>query len=167
LTLRALGRSVLGLDLTEHVAEVTEPLRVALRYVTNRAVRPARAPAWLPTPARQRARAASTTLHRLANDILKECRADPAKDAPLVRALIAATDPLTQKRLSDKDIADELIVFLFAGHDTAATTLTYAMRQLGRHPEIQHRVGTEVARLPEEALTPDGVSQLPYTVQVC
>jgi hypothetical protein len=63
------------------------------------------------------ARAASTTLHRLANDILKECRADPAKDAPLVRALIAATDPLTQKRLSDKDIADELIFFLFAAHD--------------------------------------------------
>jgi hypothetical protein len=55
--------------------------------------------------------------HRLANDILKECRADPAKDAPLVRALIAATDPLTQKRLSDKDIADELIFFLFAAHD--------------------------------------------------
>jgi hypothetical protein len=41
------------------------------------------------------------------------------------------------------------------------------MWQLGRHPEIQHRVATEVARLPEEALTPDGVSQLPYTVQVC
>jgi hypothetical protein len=94
-----------------------KPLRVALSYVTNRAVRPARAPAWLPTPARQRARAASTTLHRFANDILKECRADPAKDAPLVRALIAATDPLTQKRLSDKDIADELIFFLFAAHD--------------------------------------------------
>src|ERR1700722_8337912 len=105
--------------------------------------------------ARSRARPpASATLHRLANDILKECRADPAKDAPLVRALIAATDPLTQKRLSDKDIADELIVFLFAGHYTTATTLTYAMWQLGRHPEIQHRVATEVARLPEEALTP-------------
>jgi hypothetical protein len=28
-------------------------------------------------------------------------------------------------------------------------------------------IATEVARLPEEALTPDGVSQLPYTVQVC
>jgi hypothetical protein len=47
----------------------------------------------------------------LASDILKECRADPAKDARLVRTLIAATDPFTQKRLSDKDIADELIVF--------------------------------------------------------
>ena len=90
-------------------------------------------PRLLPTPARQRARAASTTLHRLANDILKECRADPAKDAPLVRALIAATHPLTQKRLSDKDIADELIFFCLPLTTTTATTLTYATWQLGRH----------------------------------
>ena len=93
--------------------------------------------------ARQRARPASATLHRLANGILKECRAAPAKDARLVRTLIAATDAFTQKRLSDKDIVDELIVFLFAGHDTTATTLTYATWQLGRHLEIQHRVATE------------------------
>jgi cytochrome P450 len=166
LTLRALGRSVLGLDLSGQVTDVTEPLRVALTYVANRAVRPVRAPAWLPTPARRRARAASATLHRLASDILQECRVDAAKEAPLLRALMAATDPLTQKALSDTDITDELIVFLFAGHDTTATTLTYAMWQLGRHPEIQHRVATEVARLGNATLAPDHVSQLPYTVQV-
>jgi cytochrome P450 len=166
LTLRALGRSVLGLDLTDRVDEVTDPLRVALSYVSARAIRPVRAPAWLPTPARRRARAASARLHRLADDILRQCRADPTKDAPLVRALMAATDPLTGKGLSDKDIADELIIFLFAGHDTTATTLTYAMWQLGRHPEIQHRVAAEVASLPDQTLTPDDVPRLPYTVQV-
>jgi len=166
LTLQVLGRSVLGLDLTDHAADVTEPLRVALTYVADRATRPIRAPAWLPTPARRHARAASATLHRLANDILRQCRADPAKDAPLVRALIAATDPVTHKALSDREIADELIVFLFAGHDTTATTLTYALWQLGHHPEIQDRVAAEVARLPDRTLTPDDVPQLPYTVQV-
>ncbi len=166
LTLRALGRSVLGLDVTDRVDEVTEPLRVALTYVTKRAVRPVRAPAWLPTPARWRARAASAKLHRLANDILQQCRTDPAKDAPLVRALIAATDPVTHKQLSDKEIADELVVFLFAGHDTTATTLTYAMWQLGRHPEIQLRVAEEVTRFADRTLTSDDVPRLPYTVQV-
>lgn len=166
LTLRALGRSVLGLDLTDRADDITEPLRVALRYVVDRAVLPMRAPAWLPTPARRRARTASATLHRLANDILRECRADPDKDAPLVRALISAKDPLTGRRLSDREIAEELIVFLFAGHDTTATTLTYALWQLGLHREIQQRVAAEVARLPDETLTPDDVPRLSYTVQV-
>ncbi|MBB5162039.1 cytochrome P450 [Mycobacterium sp. AZCC_0083] len=166
LTLRALGRSVLGLDLTDHVDDIAEPLRTALTYVADRSLRPVRAPRWLPTPARRRAFAGSDALHRLAGDILARCRADPTTDAPLVQALIAATDPESGNSLSDSEIADELIVFLFAGHDTTATTLTYAMWELGRHPEIQDRVAAEVAALPDRELEPDDVAHLGYTVQV-
>jgi cytochrome P450 len=166
LTLRALGRSVLGLDLTDHLDDIAEPLRNAVTYVADRSLRPVRAPRWLPTPARRRAHASSATLHRLAGDILARCRTDPATDAPLVQALIAATDPVSGKGLSDTEIADELIVFLFAGHDTTATTLTYAMWQLGRHPHIQDRVAAEVAALPDRDLEPDDVANLGYTVQV-
>jgi cytochrome P450 len=166
LTLSALGRSVLGLDLTDHVADIAEPLREALTYIADRSLRPVRAPRWLPTRAGRRARSASATLHRLAHDILHECRTDPETDAPLVQALLAATDPETGRGLTDDEIADELIVFLFAGHDTTATTLTYAMWELGRHPDIQARVAREVAALPDRTLEPDDVAQLSYTVQV-
>jgi cytochrome P450 len=166
LTLSALGRSVLGLDLTDHVADIAEPLREALTYIADRSLRAVRAPRWLPTRAGRRARSASATLHRLAHDILRKCRTDPETDAPLVQALLAATDPETGKALSDDEIADELIVFLFAGHDTTATTLTYALWALGRHPDIQARVAREVAALPDRALEPDDVAQLSYTVQV-
>lgn len=166
LTLRALGHSVLGRDLTDHTDEVADPLRIAVTYVADRALKPVRAPAWLPTPRRRRARAASATLHRLAREILHTCRTQPDTDAPLVHALIAARDPETGAALSDREIAEELIVFLFAGHDTTATTLTYAMWQLGRHPEIQKRVAAEVDALPDRALGPDDIAQLPFTVQV-
>ena len=166
LTLRALGQSVFGLDLTDRAADLAEPLRIAVTYVADRALRPLRVPSWLPTRARRRATAASDTLHRLAGDILTACRADPDVDAPLVHALIAATDPVTGKRLSDNEIADEMIVFLFAGHDTTATTLTYAMWQLGRHRHIQDRVAAEVDQLPDRDLEPDDVPALPYTVAV-
>lgn len=166
LALRALGRSVLGLDLEEHSDALAEPLRTALEYVADRALRPVRAPRWLPTPARHRARTASATLHRLANDILQACHADPTRDAPLVHALIAATDPATGHALSDSDICDELIVFLIAGHDTTATTLTYALWALGHHRTMQDRVRSEVARLGDRDLTPDDLPGLQYTKQV-
>lgn len=166
LTLRALGRSVLGLDLEQRADDVGEPLRVALTYAIRRATRPLRAPHWLPTPARRRARAASAKLHVLTREILRDCRADPTRIAPLVRALLAAKDPETGNRLSDEEICDELIIFLFAGHDTTATTLTYALWALGRHAEYQDRVAAEVAALPDRALTPDDIPRLGYTVQV-
>jgi cytochrome P450 len=166
LTLQALGRSVLWLDLNDRLDDIAEPLRTALTYVADRSLRPVRAPRWLPTPERRRAYAVSAALHRLAGDILAKCRADESTDAPLVQALITATDPVTGNGLSDSEIANELIVFLFAGHDTTATTLSYAMWELGRHPDIQNLFAAEVAELPDRGLEPDDVSRLSYTVQV-
>jgi len=166
LTMRALGRSVLGLDLDERADTVAEPMQAALKYIADRALRPVRAPRWLPTPARRRALAATDTMRQLAQEILQACREDPSRDAPLVRALMAATDPVTGESLSDSDIRDELIVFLIAGHDTTATLLAYALWALGCNPMLQDRVVAEVNELGDRELTPDDMSRLGYTVQV-
>ncbi len=166
LAMRALGRSVLGLDLDRRADAIDAPLREVLGYIADRATSPLRAPRWLPTPARARARAAAATLRGLATDVLTACRADPDLDAPLVRALLAAKDPVTGRGLSDEEIRDELIVFIAAGHDTTATTLTYALWQLGRNPRIQEAVRAEVAELGDRELSCADVSSLGYTVQV-
>ncbi|WP_396926244.1 cytochrome P450 [Mycolicibacterium sp.] len=166
LTLRALGRSVLGIDLDARSDQIAGPLQIASSYVADRALRPIRAPGWLPTPARRRARNASKSLHQLAHDILGECRRNPDCDAPLVRALMESSDPETGQPLSDAVICDELLVFMLAGHDTTATTLTYALWQLGQHRHLQDRVRAEVHALGPGAPTPDDVPRLTYTTQV-
>ncbi|WP_301123863.1 cytochrome P450 [Mycolicibacterium fortuitum] len=167
LTLRALGRSVLGLDDPDNADTVADPLREATSYAVARALRPLRAPHWLPTRSRRRALNAAATVRGLAHDILRSCRADPTREAPLVRALIEATDPETGEKLSDSDIVDEMIIFLFAGHDTTATTIAFALWALGRHTEIQDRVFAEVTALgTREFITPGDVAKLPYTEQV-
>jgi cytochrome P450 len=166
LTLRALGRSVLGLDLDQQADRIAEPLKVMLKYVSDRTASPVRLPDWFPAPSRRRAKAASARLRGLAAEVLRECRDDPNRDAPLVRALIAATDPETGKGLTDEEIRDELIVFMGAGHDTTATTLAYALWQLGLHPDMQERVRAEAAAVGDRELTPDDIANLGYTVQV-
>lgn len=166
LTLRALGRSVLGLDLDERADAVGPALRTALRWLTDRTARPVRAPRWLPTPAQRRARAANRALHALAAEILDNCRADPSLDAPLVRALIEATDPRTGLPLTDREICDELVLFMLAGHDTTSTTIMYALWALGHHHDLQDRVFLEVAELGDRSLTTDDVPRLGFTVQV-
>jgi cytochrome P450 len=137
-----------------------------LQYIADRGVTPVRPPSWLPTPARRRACQASRELRELASEVLRGCREDPTRDAPLVRALIEATDPATGRRLGDDEIRDELIVFMGAGHDTTATTLAYALWQLGRHPELQERVRAEAAAIGDRLLVPDDVPHLRYTMQV-
>ncbi|MCV7173899.1 cytochrome P450 [Mycobacterium manitobense] len=166
LTMRALGRSVLGIDLDERSYALAEPLNIALSHIADRGMRPINPPRWLPLPSRRRAVAAYSSMHRLAEDILAACRADPDIDAPLVHALIGATDPETGKTLSDDDICNDLIAFIVAGHDTTATTIAYALWALGHHRDIADRVAAEAAALGDRTLTADDVGRLPYTTQV-
>jgi cytochrome P450 len=166
LTLRALGHSVLGLDLDTRADTVGPALRTALTWIADRATRPVNLPQWVPTPGQQRARRANAALHQLAAEILAAVRADPARDAPLVRALITAADPHTGQPLSDDDICHELVLFILAGHDTTSTTLTYSLWALGHHPAIQDRVFDEVSALGDRPLTPDDVPRLGHTVRV-
>ena len=83
-----------------------------------------------------------------------------------MHALIAAADPVTGETLSDRDICNDLLIFMLAGHDTTATALTYALWELGRHRAIADRVAAEVAELGDRELTPDDVPRLGYTRQV-
>jgi cytochrome P450 len=166
LTMQSLGRSVLGIDLNQSAEVIAEHMHVASSYSADRALRPMRAPRWLPTPARRRARAAVASMRQVTNDILQACRADPTRDAPLVHALIAATDPETGQPISDHDISNDLLIFILAGHDTTATALTYALWALGHHPDVQDRVAAEAAEIGDRALTPDDVPRLGYTIQV-
>lgn len=166
LTLRTLGRSVLGLDLDERADEVGVALHVSLSYVSDRGARPVNLPRWLPTRGQRAARAANETLHRVAAEILHAVRTDPDRDAPLVRALIEATDPETGMPLTDDEICHELVLFMLAGHDTTSTTLAYSLWSLGHYQGIQERVRAEVAALGDRMLTPDDVAELGLTVRV-
>ncbi|WP_111511164.1 cytochrome P450 [Mycobacterium kyogaense] len=164
--MQSLGRSVLGVDLNERGDTIARCMHVASSYTADRALRPVRAPRWLPTPARRRARRAVDAMRRITDEMVQACRADPDRDAPLVQALLAATDPHTGRPLTDDEIANDLLIFMLAGHDTTATALTYALWILGHHPEIQDRVAAEAAAIGSGELTPADVSRLSYTVQV-
>ncbi len=166
LTMRALGRSVLGVDLDDRAEEVGAALTASLAWVADRGTRPVNPPRWLPTRGQRAARRANETLHHLAAEILHAVRANPDREAPLVRALIEAIDPETGRPLPDDEICHELVLFMLAGHDTTSTTLTYALWSLGHDRGIQERVRAEVAALGERPLTPGDVTDLDLTVRV-
>jgi cytochrome P450 len=166
LTLRVVGRSVFGLDLGNEAEALGPHVRRVLVWVTNRSLRPVRAPLSLPTPARRRMRASMAAIHAVIDQAISAARTDPGSDAELVRLLLDATDPATGRQLSDDAIRSELVVFLLAGHDTTATTLAYALWALGRDRAAQDRVAAEVAALGDRPLTVEDVPHLPYTVRV-
>lgn len=74
---------------------------------------------------------------------------------------------------SDDDLVNQLLTFLAAGHETTATTMTWAIYYLCKHPEIQQRLRDEIrAKLPSLA-DPDApvgstdIDSIPYLHAVC
>ncbi|KAL2763323.1 cytochrome P450 4F2 precursor, partial [Daubentonia madagascariensis] len=70
------------------------------------------------------------------------------------------------KELSDEDIRAEADTFMFEGHDTTASGLSWILYHLARHPEYQERCRQEVRELlrdrePKE-IEWDDLAQLPF-----
>ncbi|KAF2877804.1 cytochrome P450 [Massariosphaeria phaeospora] len=68
--------------------------------------------------------------------------------ASLVRALDVNQKDKT-KGMSVEEVYGNTFVINFAGHDTTANTLTFALVMLMAHPEVQDWVGEEIARVTE------------------
>ncbi|XP_032691172.1 cytochrome P450 4c3-like isoform X2 [Odontomachus brunneus] len=62
---------------------------------------------------------------------------------------------------TDKDIRDEVNTFMYAGHDTTATSVTWTLYALGRHPEYQKKIVDEFEKvIGTEEITLDNLSKL-------
>ncbi|CAA88604.1 Putative cytochrome P450 CYP13A5 [Caenorhabditis elegans] len=67
------------------------------------------------------------------------------------------------KQLTFDEIIGQLFVFLLAGYDTTALSLSYSSYLLARHPEIQKKLQEEVDReCPNPEVTFDQISKLKY-----
>jgi cytochrome P450 family 110 len=88
-----------------------------------------------------------------------------ASSTDVLSLMMAARDEAGQP-MADEELRDELLTILFAGHETTATTLAWALYQIHRHPQVYETLIAELDGLGDDA-SPMTVSQLPYLNAVC
>ena len=126
-----------------------------------------RAPRWMPYPGRGRVERARDHLREEVERMVAERRRSDQGRNDLVARLLAATDPETGRSMSDRDVVDNLLTFLVAGHETTALALTWTFYLLSLHPQIAERVVQEVEAVTQGALLCEAhVEALSYTRQV-
>ncbi|XP_077989660.1 cytochrome P450 4F4-like [Glandiceps talaboti] len=80
--------------------------------------------------------------------------------------LLAARDE-DGNGLTDAEIRDEVDTFMFEGHDTTASGISWCLYNLARHPEYQQKCRQEIDELMDskenKILEWDDLSKMPYT----
>lgn len=146
LTLRIIGHALFSIDLQDQrTSELSDAVSIALEYVAGSA-NPFRLPSAVPTRTNRRFAQAMQRFESFVLSTLAE-RAETGEHPPdLMSMLLDAVDPETGEGLSHAQIRNEMLAYLIAGHETTATTLTWVLLMLSKHPVVARQVQDELGR---------------------
>jgi cytochrome P450 len=74
-------------------------------------------------------------------------RADPDPERRDILSLLVGVRGAGGESFTDREIRDQVMTLMFAGHDTSTSTLTFMMHELARHPEAAERLREEQDRV--------------------
>ncbi len=89
---------------------------------------------------------------------------DPNRN-DILSLLLGARDEVGQP-MTNEELRDELMTLLFAGHETTASALAWALYWIDHLPEVQDKLLHELDTLPNNA-DPSSIARLPYLSAVC
>lgn len=161
---RFIGRAVLGADAERLIPIFSERLPYLSGRAFARGASPLRIPATWPTPGNRKAARAKKELQAAVEDAVARRRREPTGGDDLVSQLVRAPDPEGGPGFDDREIRDQVLVFLLAGGEQPATSIAFVLHLLGHHPDAQRRAHEEIdAVVGDRPLTPGDVESLPYT----
>lgn len=164
LTLKSIGKTLFSVDISDESGRLRQALRVGVEYVYSRLTSPLSPPLWLPTHTNHQFRQAKETIDELVLEIIRERRNRGSEEADLLSMLLAAEYEETGEGMSDRQLLNEVITLINAGHETTATSLAWTWQLLGTHPEIMAAEVDDV--LTSDVATYEQLSALNYTRRV-
>ncbi|MDA1184475.1 MAG: cytochrome P450 [Acidobacteria bacterium] len=155
LTLSIAGETLFGADLAEVAEDIDSAVAEAVPAMDGLVSIAA---------SRRHARTARLRLDAIVNAIVeRRLRDNGARDDLLSLLLDARGDD----EAAERQLRDDAITFLLAGHDTIAHALTWTWTLLAQHPDVEARLQAELATvLPDRLASAHDVSRLVYTRSV-
>lgn len=89
------------------------------------------------------------SLNRLVAGLIERRRHEAEEHHDFVAMLMAARDGGTGAPMSERELINEIMTLIVAGHETTATGLTWTWYLLSQHPDAEARLHAELDALPE------------------
>ena len=163
LTLSILCRTLFDVEIDEHEQVVTRVAEALNERADSRNL-DAFFPSWVPTPRQRRYERALADFDAMVDDLLEDRAAaesatgrTPGNDESEAPTSDGSATPTGDDMLSilstaegpdgyvhsDRELRDQLLTFLFAGHDTTSLALTYTSVLLAEHDDVRERLHAE------------------------
>lgn len=165
LTLRIVVRALFNVE-AEQTGTISKVMNVLMRNTTGARMLLPPQFRYLPTPAMIEFRRAVRQADETVYGIIARRRENESDSGDLLSMLMQARDE-DGGRMTDRQLRDEVMTFLLAGHETTALALSWTWHLLGQNPEAEEKLHEELdrvlgGRVPEFS----DLQKLPYTERV-
>ena len=168
LALRIVGKTLFDTDVEGEVEQIAQAVDSFMGFVPLAFLPFPEVVLQLPFPLMRRIRRGQAHLDSLIYGMIAERRKDPRDRGDLLSMLLAALDTEEDTGgMTDKQVRDECLTVMLAGHETSANALSFALWELARNPEVQERLYQECRSVLGERLpAAEDYGQLGYAAQV-
>ena len=165
-TLAIVAKALFDADVSGAASAVSTGLETTLSHFNWWASTGFLVPLWLPVRPNREFTRARAGLDKIVYDMIAQRRASGEDPGDLLSMLLAARDE-DGSGMTDRQVRDEVMTLLLAGHETTANALTWTSVLLAQNPGADARLAGELAtilggRSPALADLP----RLPYTENV-
>jgi cytochrome P450 len=168
LTLSIIWHLLFGLNVGSDAIQVAEAVTVGQHLITKQynSLLAWITPLWVPTAQHREFARSQQFLDERIKSFIQDRRTTQHEGQDVLALLLAATDE-TGQPLSDKEIRDELVTFLLAGHETTANALTWTWFLLSQSQTVRARLAHELENVLGNRLpTAADVPRLVYTKMI-
>ncbi len=143
LALTIAAKTLFGADVTGQSEAVGLALKEAMGTFSQRFFRILRIPESVPTPGNLRIRRAVRHLDAILYGLIHQRRTETGQ-SDLLSILLHARHESDGTGMTDKQLRDEAMTLLLAGHETTALALSWGWYLLAQHPEVVERLEAEL-----------------------
>ena len=145
-TLEIVAKVLFDADVTGDVQAVGHAFDTVTDEIAVRFRRPFFIPDWVPLPGNFRYRAGVRALDDVVYRMIREHHENGATGDDLLSMLMNARDE-DGSRMNDKQLRDEAVTLLLAGHETTALVLSWTWYLLSLNPRVEAELAAELERV--------------------
>lgn len=144
LALANLGGAMFSTDWRREAEVMADAVEEAIGHAYHQVESVVSLPENVPTPANKRFVASRRVLEQIMERMIDRRHASDEKPEDLLGTLMSARDPETGEGMTDGQVRNELMTFMFGGHETVAAGMAWTWYLLSKHPEVRRKIQEEL-----------------------